>query len=176
MAILYIKNGEGKFVPVPSVAGADGRGIASVELLSGDHSAGTSDTYRITFTDETTFDYQVYNGADGEAESGAAKTQSGTYTGTGTSGSGNPRTLSFAFAPKFVIIQSAVYGTNGTAILHNGCAAASVIYGDSSVGKLNVTWSTTGTTVSWYSALATSSAAAAQLNASSIAYRWTATG
>ena len=45
--------------------GATGNGIASVVLLSGTHAAGTTDTYRITFTNATTFDFTVYNGADG---------------------------------------------------------------------------------------------------------------
>ena len=46
--------------------GATGNGIASVVLLSGTHAAGTTDTYRITFTDSTAFDFTVYNGANGE--------------------------------------------------------------------------------------------------------------
>ena len=46
--------------------GATGNGIASVTWLSGTHAEGTSDTYRITFTNATTFDFTVYNGADGE--------------------------------------------------------------------------------------------------------------
>ena len=46
--------------------GATGKGISSVVLQSGTHAAGTTDTYRITFTDATTFDFTVYNGADGE--------------------------------------------------------------------------------------------------------------
>ena len=45
--------------------GATGNGISSVALISGTHAAGTTDTYRITFTDATTFDFTVYNGADG---------------------------------------------------------------------------------------------------------------
>lgn len=45
--------------------GDAGNGIASIVLLSGDHSAGTSDTYRITFTDSTVFDLDVYNGSNG---------------------------------------------------------------------------------------------------------------
>jgi hypothetical protein len=43
----------------------DGNGVASVSLLSGTHAPGTTDTYRITFTDNTTYDFTVYNGADG---------------------------------------------------------------------------------------------------------------
>jgi hypothetical protein len=75
--------------------GATGNGIASVVLLSGDHSPGTSDTYRITFTDSSYYDFVVYNGADGapgvdgtDGEDGAdgqsayAAAQAGGYSGT----------------------------------------------------------------------------------------------
>lgn len=43
-------------------AGATGNGISSVTLLS---TSGKQKTYRITFTDGTTFDYVVTDGADG---------------------------------------------------------------------------------------------------------------
>lgn len=46
--------------------GDDGNGIASIALKSGTHAAGTTDTYTITMTDGTTFDFSVYNGADGQ--------------------------------------------------------------------------------------------------------------
>ena len=45
--------------------GATGNGIASIALKSGTHAAGTTDTYEINFTDGTTFDFLVYNGANG---------------------------------------------------------------------------------------------------------------
>lgn len=45
--------------------GIDGVGIASVTLTSGDHSAGTTDIYTITFTDSSTTTFGVYNGLDG---------------------------------------------------------------------------------------------------------------
>ena len=45
--------------------GATGNGVESFELISGDHSAGTTDIYRMTFTDGTYEDVSVYNGADG---------------------------------------------------------------------------------------------------------------
>ena len=45
--------------------GATGNGIASVARTSGPGAPGTTDTYTITFTDNTTFDFTVYNGADG---------------------------------------------------------------------------------------------------------------
>ena len=46
--------------------GATGNGIESVTLVSGNHAAGTTDTYRITFTNGETADFTVYNGANGE--------------------------------------------------------------------------------------------------------------
>ena len=55
--------------------GADGRGIASITLKSGTHAAGTTDTYTITFTDGTTADFEVTNGADGApGENGVSPT------------------------------------------------------------------------------------------------------
>jgi hypothetical protein len=46
--------------------GVDGRGIVSVTRTSGTGAPGTTDTYTITYTDNTTSTFQVYNGADGE--------------------------------------------------------------------------------------------------------------
>ena len=45
--------------------GTAGRGIKSIDLKSGTHAAGSTDTYTITFTDNTTYDFQVTNGANG---------------------------------------------------------------------------------------------------------------
>lgn len=45
--------------------GSPGRGITSITLKRGTHAAGTTDTYTITFTDNTTYDFQVTNGANG---------------------------------------------------------------------------------------------------------------
>ena len=56
--------------------GATGNGIASIALKSGTHAAGTTDTYEITFTDGTTFDFFVYNGANG---TGAGDMLAATY-------------------------------------------------------------------------------------------------
>ena len=44
------------------VAGADGRGVTSIEKTA---TVGLVDTYTITYTDNTTSTYQVTNGADG---------------------------------------------------------------------------------------------------------------
>jgi len=46
--------------------GEDGVGIAGIALLSGNGAPGTIDTYRITLTDASTFDFSVQNGANGQ--------------------------------------------------------------------------------------------------------------
>lgn len=48
----------------------NGRGIVSIARTSGNGAAGTTDTYTITFSDNTTTTFTVYNGADGAQESG----------------------------------------------------------------------------------------------------------
>lgn len=45
--------------------GATGNGISGIALKSGTHAPGTSDVYTITLTDGTTYDFAVYNGANG---------------------------------------------------------------------------------------------------------------
>lgn len=45
--------------------GATGDGIASITWTSGDHSAGSTDTYTITMTSGATATFTVYNGANG---------------------------------------------------------------------------------------------------------------
>lgn len=46
--------------------GATGKGISGIALKNGTHAPGTSDVYTITLTDGTTFDFEVYNGANGQ--------------------------------------------------------------------------------------------------------------
>lgn len=50
----------------PGPKGATGNGISGIALKSGNHAPGTSDVYTITLTDGTTFDFEVYNGANGQ--------------------------------------------------------------------------------------------------------------
>lgn len=52
--------------------GADGRGIVSIVRTDGDGTAGTVDTYTITYTDLTTSTFTVYNGKDGDPGNGIA--------------------------------------------------------------------------------------------------------
>lgn len=64
-AQLYIWDGsEWQFLA--DLSGFQGVSITSIELVSGDHSPGTLDRYRITLDNETTFEYEVYNGKNGE--------------------------------------------------------------------------------------------------------------
>lgn len=69
------------------ITGATGTGIDSITLVSGDHSAGTLDTYEILYTDGNTSAYQVYNGDTGPTGVGVtgAKGDTGTYV-TGPTG------------------------------------------------------------------------------------------
>lgn len=50
----------------PGPRGATGNGISGIALKSGNHAPGTSDVYTITLTDGTTYDFAVYNGANGQ--------------------------------------------------------------------------------------------------------------
>lgn len=49
-----------------NLKGEAGKGITSITLQSGNHAPGTTDTYKITYTDGSTETFSVYNGADGE--------------------------------------------------------------------------------------------------------------
>ena len=74
--ILRVRDENGNVYAIPAIQGAAGNGIASIALKSGTHAPGTTDTYEITFTDGTTFDFLVYNGANG---TGAGDMLAATY-------------------------------------------------------------------------------------------------
>ena len=78
--ILRVRDENGNVYAIPAIQGAAGNGIASIALKSGTHAAGTTDTYEITFTDGTTFDFLVYNGANG---TGAGDMLASTYDPNG---------------------------------------------------------------------------------------------
>lgn len=63
--------------------GKDGRGIVSIVRTSGNGAAGTTDTYTITYSDNTTSTFNVYNGANGssgESSEGASGENGATFT------------------------------------------------------------------------------------------------
>lgn len=101
--------------------------------------------------------------------------ETGSYTGTGTNGSDNPNTLTFLFVPQIVFIvedygsNSAITGFN--AIVHGQTNSNGVTY--SSYLRWSITWSSDGTSVSWY---AYSGTAEKQMNTSSQTYRYVAIG
>lgn len=64
-AKLYIKDGE-NWEYLADLSGFTGVGVQSIELTSGNHAPGTTDTYTITLTDGRTQTITVYNGADGK--------------------------------------------------------------------------------------------------------------
>ena len=45
--------------------GPQGVSVESIQLTSGNHAPGTTDTYTITLSDDSTFQFTVYNGANG---------------------------------------------------------------------------------------------------------------
>jgi len=101
--------------------------------------------------------------------------ETGSYTGTGTNGSDNPNTLTFLFVPQIVFIvedygsNSAITGFN--AIVHGQTNSNGVTY--SSYLRWSITWSSDGTSVSWY---AYSGTAEKQMNTSRRTYRYVAIG
>lgn len=68
------------------IEGINGRGISSVARTSGNGAAGTTDTYTIKYTDNTTSTFTVYNGKDGtngtNGKSAYSYAQDGGFTGT----------------------------------------------------------------------------------------------
>ena len=64
--------------------GADGRGIKSIARTNGNGSAGTTDTYTITYSDNTTSTFSVYNGKNGTNGKDGINGMSATHSWNGT--------------------------------------------------------------------------------------------
>lgn len=68
--------------------GKDGRGIKSIARTNGNGSAGTTDTYTITYTDNATTTFTVYNGKNGtNGTNGTSVTVSNVQENTASGGS-----------------------------------------------------------------------------------------
>lgn len=63
-----------------ALKGEDGRGIVSIKRTSGNGAAGTTDTYTITYTDNTTSTFNVYNGTNGSGGGGGSGESGATFT------------------------------------------------------------------------------------------------
>lgn len=102
--------------------------------------------------------------------------ETGSYTGTGTSGTGgNKNTLNFSFAPQIVFIVEDCETNSGfvsaNMIVQGQKKSNGVDY--SSYLRWYITWSSDGTSVSWY---ANSGNADKQMNTQSRTYRYVAIG
>lgn len=66
--VRYIEGPQGPQGPAgpQGEPGSDGTGVVSFTQISGTHAPGSYDKYRLTLTDGTAFDMEVYNGADGQ--------------------------------------------------------------------------------------------------------------
>ena len=88
----------------------------------------------------------------GEAIAAAPKIAVGSYTGSGSCGASSPRTLTFAFQPKLVIIveNSWDYLKAGTALISGQSLSAGIGGGTNSGACLSLTVSWSGNSVTWY--------------------------
>lgn len=50
----------------PGKKGDPGRGVASIRRIKGTGAPGSTDTYLITYSDNTTYQFEIYNGRDGD--------------------------------------------------------------------------------------------------------------
>ena len=72
---LYVHDGVG-WVYLSDLSGVEGVGIAGISQTDGNHAPGTTDTYTIELTNGSSYEFTVYNGADGD---GSGDMQSSTY-------------------------------------------------------------------------------------------------
>jgi len=102
----------------------------------------------------------------------AAQCAFGTYVGTGTHGANHPNTLTFAFAPKFLVVAQ----HNGGYYIMALAGVSLPIYGTNSGGGYsNFSISFNGNTVSWYCG-GDASNVPNQLNSSGVTYHYFAIG
>ena len=88
----------------------------------------------------------------GGAIAAAPKIAVGSYTGSGSCGASSPRTLTFAFQPKLVIVveNSWDYLKAGTALISGQSLSAGIGGGTTSGACLGLTVSWSGNSVTWY--------------------------
>jgi hypothetical protein len=120
--------------------------------------------------------------------SASAKIATGSYIGTGTVGSANPNSLTFAFAPAFIIIWSEQYYNSQRDQIY-ACAPAIIPFASMTTNVLSynavnssgdivyqyaaqIAITASGNTLSWYNTFNSTN----QWNASGVRYYWAAIG
>jgi len=102
--------------------GIAGASVDTVVRTTGDGSAGTTDTYTITYSDATTSTFTVYNGADGVP---GVVDHTARTAGTGAAGTTDTYTLYADVAETQVLgTFDVVNGTNGTGTVASITAGA----------------------------------------------------
>ena len=88
----------------------------------------------------------------GVAIAAVPKVAVGSYMGSGLCGTDSPRTLTFAFPPKLVIIVENSWGSlkAGTVLISGQTLSAGIGGGTSSGACLSLTVSWSGNSVTWY--------------------------
>mgnify|MGYP004462311981 FL=1 len=104
---------------VDGTNGTDGRGITSIVRTAGDGSAGTVDTYTITYTDETTTTFSVRNGANGtDGTNGTNGTDGRGIVSiertSGTGAAGTTDTYTITYTDSTTSTFTVVNGADGT--------------------------------------------------------------
>jgi hypothetical protein len=105
--------------------GKDGRGILSIERTKGNGAAGTTDTYTITFTDNTTKLITVYNGANGTNGKDGTSVTVSKVTESSASGGTNVVTFSDGNTLNVKNGKDGVGGERGPGILSTTTGIAS---------------------------------------------------
>lgn len=144
------------FIVFPTSVGATGNGIASITLFS---TVGLVKTYRITYTNASTFDFAVTDGNTGATGNGIAsislfstvglvKTYRITYTNattfdfTVTDGTDASNNLQKTITGNYTIVNG---DNNYTIMINNGGTAVNITIPTSLLTKLNVGFFRQGT-------------------------------
>jgi hypothetical protein len=92
-----------------------GRGVVSVVRISGNGGPGATDTYRVTYTDNTFTEYQITNGTNGDPGRGIASVIR--TTGNGSPGSMDTYTIALTDGNEIHFdVWNGANGTNGSSI------------------------------------------------------------
>lgn len=106
-----------------------------------------------------------------EAKQSGVKIATGSYVGTGTYGAYNPCSLTFDFAPRFVVVLGFNLAYKATLFVYNCTQSSPYNASDTTDNKITVEWQQN--TIVWSN---TYSSASYQLNSSGTTYYYIAIG